>query len=146
MASIRGGQASSGSDGDPQIAVIDDKKRKRMISNRESAKRSRMKKQQRLDELIAQVSQLQNENSQIMQRVNATTHLYATYASDNNVLKAQVVELTNRLRSLNEVLYIAEEVSGLAMDIPEIPDPMLEPWQLPCPVPSIMASSNMFQC
>lgn len=104
-----------------------------------------MKKQQRLDELIGQMSQLQNENSQIMQRVNATTQLYANFASENNVLKAQVMELTNRLRSLNEVLYIAEEVSGLAMDIPEIPDPMIEPWQLPCPVPPIMATSNMFQ-
>lgn len=139
-------QVSSGSDGDPHLVIIDERKRKRMISNRESAKRSRMRKQQRMEELISQVSQLQNENSQISQSINGTTQLYFSFASENNILKAQVRELTDRLRSLNEVLYIAEEVSGLAMDIPEIPNPMLEPWQLPCPVVPITASQNMFQC
>ncbi|CAK9152905.1 unnamed protein product [Ilex paraguariensis] len=128
-------QASSGSD---------ERKRKRMISNRESAKRSRVRKQQRLDELISQVSQLQNENNLITQNINNATQMYLGAASDNNVLRAQLSELTDRLRSLNSVLQIAEEVSGLALDIPELPDTLLEPWQLPCPIQPITASSDMF--
>ncbi|XP_057966689.1 bZIP transcription factor 53 [Malania oleifera] len=139
-------QASSGSDGDVQYAMVDERKKRRMISNRESARRSRVRKQQRLESLVSQVNELQNDNSQMMQKINANTQLYIDVASENNVLRAQVTELTDRLRSLNAVLEIAAEVSGLAMDIPEIPEMLLEPWQLPYPGQPIMASPHTFQC
>lgn len=124
---------------------IDDRKRKRMQSNRESAKRSRMRKQQHMDGLLSKITQMQKENREIMEMIDKTTELYIKIASDNNVLRAQMMELTDRLHSLNSVLQIVEEVSGLAVDIPQIPDALLEPWQLPCPVP-MMTSANMFQC
>ena len=139
------GSAPNWGDPNPNIAMMDDRKRKRMQSNRESAKRSRMKKQQHLDGLLSKVAQVQKENREIMERIDKTTEMYIKIASDNSVLRAQIVELSDRLHSLNSVLHIAEEVSGLAVDIPEIPDALLEPWQLPWPVP-IMASANMFQC
>ncbi|KAL5717563.1 hypothetical protein ACHQM5_010546 [Ranunculus cassubicifolius] len=40
---------------------------------------------------------------------------------------------SDRLQSLNSVLHLIEEVSGFNMDIPEISDPLLKPWHLPCP-------------
>jgi len=113
---------------------MDERKRKRMISNRESARRSRMRKQQHLEELMGQVTKLKSENAEISQRIDTATQLHVAVESENNVLRAQLMELTDRLRSLNSLLHIVEEVSGLAMDIPEIPDILLEPWQLPCPV------------
>ncbi|KAF8401337.1 hypothetical protein HHK36_012271 [Tetracentron sinense] len=116
-----------------------------MISNRESAKRSRMRKQQHLDDLLNQVSHLQQENNEIVKRVDVTTQIYNGVAAENNILKAQVMELTDRLQSLNSVLFVMEEVSGFSMDIPELPDPLLKPWQLPCPSQPIMASANIFQ-
>ncbi|GAB4830575.1 bZIP transcription factor 53 [Ancistrocladus abbreviatus] len=128
-------QVSSGSEEDPRYANMDERKRKRMISNRESARRSRMRKQQHLDDLVKEVTKLQSENAKLMKSINESTQYYIGVESENNVLRAQVMELTDRLRSLNSVLQIVEEVSGLAMDIPEIPDALLEPWQLPCPVP-----------
>ncbi|KAF8392651.1 hypothetical protein HHK36_023000 [Tetracentron sinense] len=136
---------TSGSEGNPQYLVIDDRKKRRMISNRESARRSRMKKQNHVGDLINQVSKLQKEKNEIMQSVNATTQHYLEVSSENDILRAQMMELTDRLQSLNSVLHIVEEVSGLAMDIPEIPDPLLKPWQLPCPSQLIMASVNIFQ-
>ncbi|OVA16763.1 Basic-leucine zipper domain [Macleaya cordata] len=135
---------SSGSEGDPQYMVMDDRKKRRMLSNRESARRSRMRKQQHLDDLINQVAQLQKENNEIVKSVNNTTELYIKVESENRILRAQMTELSDRLQSLNSVLRIIEEISGFPMDIPEIPDPLLKPWQLPCPSQPIMA--NMFQC
>lgn len=132
---------SSGSEGDPQI---DERKKRRMLSNRESARRSRMRKQQHLDDLINQAAQLKKENDEIINRVNNTMEIYSKVDSENNILRAQMAELSDRLQSLNSVLRIIEEISGFPMDIPDIPDPLLKPWQLPCPSQPIMA--NMFQC
>uniref|UniRef100_A0A6N2N177 BZIP domain-containing protein n=1 Tax=Salix viminalis TaxID=40686 RepID=A0A6N2N177_SALVM len=137
--------ASSGSDSDPRYANLDERKRKRMISNRESARRSRMRKQKQMEDLVNEASKLQNENNQLMQGINAAHQRRMEMESANNVLRAQAVELTERLRSLNSVLQVVEEVSGLSMEIPEIPDTMLELWQLPCSLPPIMASADMFQ-
>lgn len=102
-----------------------------------------MKKQQRVEELVSQVSQLQNQNKLLLQKINEVTNMFVGVASENNVSRAQLSELTDRLRSLNSVLHIAEEMSGLAMDIPELPDTLLEPWELPCTIQPIMTSANM---
>ncbi|XP_010679380.2 bZIP transcription factor 53 [Beta vulgaris subsp. vulgaris] len=136
-------QLSSGSDSDPKYANMDERKRKRMISNRESARRSRMKKQQHMDEMLKEVNELKSQNSGLSQKTDVVSQLYIGVESENNVLRAQVIELTDRLRSLNSVLQFMQDASGFAMDIPEIPDNLLEPWQLPCPVQAI---SNVFQC
>ncbi|XVE73432.1 hypothetical protein DITRI_Ditri11bG0117500 [Diplodiscus trichospermus] len=143
MASVQ--RPASSSDSDPRYANIDERKRKRMLSNRESARRSRMRKQKQLEELVNEVSALQKENSQVSERINVTSQRYMEMESANNVLRAQAMELTERLRSLNSVLHIVEEVSGYAVDIPEIPDPLLKPWQFPCPIQPIMASADMFE-
>lgn len=136
---------NSGSDEDPH--VMDQRKQRRMLSNRESARRSRMRKQKHLDDLMNQVTQLKAENSQIMTRVNIATQHYAAMEAENSILRTQMMELTERLQSLNSVLHMMEEISGMAMDIPEIPDPLLRPWQIPCPSLPIMASADInFQC
>ncbi|GFP90711.1 ocs element-binding factor 1 [Phtheirospermum japonicum] len=70
--------------------------------------------------------------------IDGASDLYINFASENNVLRAQVPELTDRLRSLNHMFLTAPEVSWF--DIPDIPDKLLEPWQLPCPIQSIPAS------
>ncbi|XVF22095.1 hypothetical protein REPUB_Repub12eG0144200 [Reevesia pubescens] len=142
MASVQ--KPASSSDSDPRCANMDEKKRKRMQSNRESARRSRMKKQQQLEDLVNEVSTLQRENGQFSERINFTTQRYIEMESANNVLRAQAMELTERLRSLNSMLHIVEEV-GFAVDIPEIPDPLMKPWQLSCPIQPIMASADMFE-
>ncbi|MBA0790726.1 hypothetical protein Gohar_015357 [Gossypium harknessii] len=124
----------------------DERKRKRMLSNRESARRSRIRKQKQLEDLVNEVSALQKDNGQLSEKINFATQRYAEMECANNVLRAQAMELTERLRSLNSVLHIVEEVSGYAVDIPEIPDPLMKPWQIPCPVQPIMALADMFEC
>lgn len=80
------------------------RKRKRMLSNRESARRSRQRKQQHLDDLTAQVSQIKSQNGQILASINATTQLYLNVDAENSVLRAQLDELSNRLQSLNDII------------------------------------------
>ena len=143
MSSMPARQTSS-SEEDPNL-VLDPRKRKRMISNRESARRSRMRKQQHLDDLIKQIAQLKEENAQITVQINLYTEQYLKVEGDNTILRTQVMELTENLRSLNSVLQFIEEFSGMEMDIQEIPDPLLKPWQLPCPALPISASANMLQ-
>ncbi|KAI9085055.1 hypothetical protein K1719_033047 [Acacia pycnantha] len=48
--------------------------------------------------------------------------------------------IVRRLRFLNSMLEIAEEVIGLSVEIPEIPDPLLKPWQLPYLIQPITTS------
>ncbi|KAL5561011.1 hypothetical protein UlMin_030758 [Ulmus minor] len=134
-------QSSSGSDGS---GTIDERKRKRMESNRESARRSRMRKQKQLEDLTDEITRLQIANNQILQSINAKEQAFVQIDNANNVLRAQAMELTDRLRSLNSVLQIVEDVSGLAVDIPEIPDPLMKPWQLSYPNHPITASAEMF--
>lgn len=138
-------QTSSGSDSDPRYANVDERKRKRMISNRESARRSRMRKQKQMEDLVNDTSQLESANTMLRQNIDAAKQRYIEIESANNVLRAQAMELTDRLRSLNSVLQIWGEVSGLSVEIPEIPDPLMKPWQLPCPVQPIMASADLLQ-
>lgn len=102
---------NSGSEEDLQ-ALMDQRKRKRMISNRESARRSRMRKQKHLDDLAAQVAQLRNENHQILTSVNITTQQYLAVEAENSVLRAQMGELSHRLESLNEIIDFLNATNG----------------------------------
>ncbi|KAG4169048.1 hypothetical protein ERO13_A12G062200v2 [Gossypium hirsutum] len=93
--------------------ILDERKRKRMLSNRESARRSRMRKQKHLDELMAQVSNLTNHNNQIHTSINVTTQLYSNVEAENLVLRAQMTELSNRLQSLNEIIHFINSSNGV---------------------------------
>ena len=136
---------SSGSEtgGDPPM-MVDERKRKRMLSNRESARRSRMRKQKQLEDLAEEVSKLQSSNKKLAEVIKAKEEATAETEAGNSVLRAQTMELADRLRFLSSILEIAEEVSGLSVEIPEIPDPLLKPWQIPRPIQPIMASADMF--
>ncbi|EYU32895.1 hypothetical protein ABFS82_03G063200 [Erythranthe guttata] len=112
MASSSGN--SAGSEGGDLQNVMDQRKRKRMLSNRESARRSRMRKQKHLDDLMAQVNQLKRENGQILTSVNVTNQHYVHVEADNSVLRAQMMELTHRLQSLNEILNYINSSAEIA--------------------------------
>ncbi|GER32034.1 basic-leucine zipper transcription factor family protein [Striga asiatica] len=93
--------------------VMDQRKRKRMQSNRESARRSRMKKQKHLDDLTAEVARLAKLNAQIVAAIGAAKHRLVAVGAENSVLRAQVVELGRRLESLNQILdYVTTAAGG----------------------------------
>ena len=102
---------SSSEEGPQQI--MDPRKRKRMLSNRESARRSRMRKQKHLDDLTGQLRQLARENNEILTRMNVISQLYMNIEAENSILRAQMAELTHRLDSLNEIIEYANFSDGL---------------------------------
>ncbi|KAK6939433.1 Basic-leucine zipper domain [Dillenia turbinata] len=143
---------NSGSE-DLQV-LMDQRKRKRMQSNRESAKRSRMRKQKHMDDLMAQVAHLRNENNQILATINITTQHYLTVEAENSVLRAQMAELSNRLDSLNEILNYINTNNGIYETITEhhqdllhhhqasVVDGFLNPWNSVFLNQPVMASAT----
>ncbi|XP_010028614.2 bZIP transcription factor 11 [Eucalyptus grandis] len=93
-------------------ALMDQRKRKRMISNRESARRSRMRKQRHLDDLMLVVAQLRKDNQQLRDNVNVVNQHYMTLETENSILRVQMNELTNRLESLKDILGILDAGDG----------------------------------
>ncbi|URD88387.1 histone deacetylase [Musa troglodytarum] len=133
---------NSGSEEDLR-AAIDQKKLKRMISNRESAKRSRMRKQNRLDELMAQANQLREENSRILAIFNTAKQHYAAVEAENYVLRAQAMELGSRLRSLDEILhFISISLHGVWHDDHQMMDGSIDPWSFACMNQPITAAAD----
>ncbi|KAJ8767120.1 hypothetical protein K2173_013517 [Erythroxylum novogranatense] len=135
---------NSGSEED----LMDQRKRKRMISNRESARRSRMRKQKHLDDLMDQVAELRKENHKIVTSVNLTSQHYLTVEADNSILRAQVSELSHRLESLNEIIQFLSASTGVRRDsttFNEPADSFSNPLNLPFLNQPIMASPDVFQ-
>uniref|UniRef100_A0A5B6Z8X3 Putative bZIP transcription factor 15 n=1 Tax=Davidia involucrata TaxID=16924 RepID=A0A5B6Z8X3_DAVIN len=137
---------NSGSEEDLQ-QLMDQRKRKRMQSNRESARRSRMRKQKHVDDLMAQVAQLREENNHILTSMNITTQHYLNVEAENSVLRAQMVELSQRLQSLNDILTYRNTTNGVfeAEDLYTSPDSFMNnPWNLMYLNQPIMASADVF--
>ncbi|XP_074570654.1 bZIP transcription factor 44-like [Curcuma longa] len=91
--------------GEDLKAVMDQRKRKRRISNRESARRSRMRKQQHLDDLNSQLHQLREDNAKVSASLSLIAQHYFEVEAENSVLKIQSMELGNRLMALNDILH-----------------------------------------
>ncbi|KAK9067145.1 hypothetical protein SSX86_014470 [Deinandra increscens subsp. villosa] len=73
-----------------QLSLINERKQRRMISNRESARRSRMRKQKHLDELWSQVLWLRHENQQLMEKLNSFSETHDRVVRENTQLKEEV--------------------------------------------------------
>lgn len=132
--------------------LVDQRKRKRMQSNRESARRSRMRKQEHLDDLIALIGQLKNENSRIMNSMSITTQQCLNVEAENSVLRAQMDELSQRLESLNYILSCLNTTSastgGLfeSGDFESSPESYMDnSWNLMYLNQPILASPDLFQ-
>ncbi|PRQ40521.1 putative transcription factor bZIP family [Rosa chinensis] len=80
--------------------IIDQRKQRRMISNRESARRSRMRKQKHLDELWSQVLRLRTENHNLMDRLNHVSETHDRVLEENAKLKEEASDLRQMLSEI----------------------------------------------
>ncbi|KAJ8426795.1 hypothetical protein Cgig2_007850 [Carnegiea gigantea] len=80
--------------------IIDERRQRRMISNRESARRSRMRKQRHLDELWSQVIRLRNENNRLIDKLNHVSESHQKVVQENARLKEEASELKQMISSM----------------------------------------------
>ncbi|KAM7279690.1 hypothetical protein ACFE04_006824 [Oxalis oulophora] len=82
------------------VVIINERKQRRMISNRESARRSRMRKQKHLDELWSQVVWLRNENHQLIDKLNNFSERQHKVVEENSKLKEEASQLRKMLSGM----------------------------------------------
>ncbi|XP_028797217.1 basic leucine zipper 4-like [Neltuma alba] len=95
---------SSDDQQDPPDSVTEDRKRRRMISNRESARRSRMRKQRHLENLRNQLNRFRVENRDLNNRMQFLLHLTNRVRTENEWLRSERIMLRQKLSTLTQYL------------------------------------------
>ncbi|MFS8010785.1 putative transcription factor bZIP family [Helianthus anomalus] len=100
--------SNSGSDDGCPVVVdlMDERKRRRMISNRESARRSRMRKQKHLENLRNLVNRHKSGNRELMNRLRFAVHHGQALGQENERLRSESVMLRQKLWDLHLVLRV----------------------------------------
>ncbi|KAK8648387.1 hypothetical protein V6N13_129140 [Hibiscus sabdariffa] len=101
-------QPPSNSNGDP---IVDPKRVKRILANRQSAQRSRVRKLQYISELERSVTTLQTEVSALSPRVAFLDHQRLILNVDNSALKQRIAALAQDkiFKDVNDYIYIVRQ-------------------------------------
>ncbi|KAJ7966497.1 Basic-leucine zipper transcription factor [Quillaja saponaria] len=86
------------------VYLTEDRKRKRMISNRESARRSRWRKKRHLEGLTDEVNRLGNENQELKNQLGMILHQVLVVSGENDRLRSEAISLLLRLSDLYQIL------------------------------------------
>ncbi|VVB17273.1 unnamed protein product [Arabis nemorensis] len=89
------------------------KRIRRKFSNRESAKRSRKRKQEHLSGLESQVGSLKGENSTLYKQLIDATHQFRTAGTNNRVLKSDVETLRVKVKLAEDLVARGSFTSSL---------------------------------
>lgn len=99
--------SNSGSD-DPTVVDDERKRIRRMISNRESARRSRMRKQKHMEDLRNEVNRLKFENRDMMNQLRLFTHHSQILQTENELLRSKSVMLQQKLWDMHQDLVVRQ--------------------------------------
>uniref|UniRef100_A0A7N0SXH5 BZIP domain-containing protein n=1 Tax=Kalanchoe fedtschenkoi TaxID=63787 RepID=A0A7N0SXH5_KALFE len=100
-----GSGSSSGSDVNHRtVYSTDERKKRRMVSNRESARRSRWRKKTHLENLATELNRLKAQNREFKNRFSTAVCLNQTVRRENERLKAESLVLWARLCNLSQIL------------------------------------------
>ncbi|KAI3699515.1 hypothetical protein L2E82_43890 [Cichorium intybus] len=88
--------------------VVDERKRRRMISNRESARRSRMRKQKHLENMRNLSNRLKTNNRELMNRLRVVNLHGKIVREENQRLRSESVLLQEKLWGIRQVLLVRQ--------------------------------------
>ncbi|XP_027362135.1 basic leucine zipper 4-like [Abrus precatorius] len=89
-------------------SVMEERKRRRMISNRESARRSRMRKQRHLENLRNQVNLFRIENRDLNNGLQFLLHCCNRVRTENDWLRNERTMLRQKLSEINQMLVFQQ--------------------------------------
>ncbi|XP_027346396.1 bZIP transcription factor 53-like [Abrus precatorius] len=89
-------------------SVMDERKRRRMISNRESARRSRMRKQRHLENLRNQLNKCRIENGELNNRLQFVVHHCNRVRTENEWLRSERTLLRQKVSNLTQILVFQQ--------------------------------------
>ncbi|KAI3669735.1 hypothetical protein L6452_41108 [Arctium lappa] len=90
-----------------EVNPIDEqRRRRRKISNREAARRSRLRKQKHLENLRNRLSRYENGSRELMKRLMFVNHHGQIFRRDNQRLRSESVMLQQKLCYLHQVLEL----------------------------------------
>ncbi|KAG2328994.1 hypothetical protein Bca4012_021385 [Brassica carinata] len=114
------GDTETADNGDP----TDVKRARRMLSNRESARRSRRRKQEQMNEFDTQVNQLRTEHSTLLSRLSDMNQKYDAAAVDNRILRADIETLRTKVKMAEETVKRVTGVNPLQWARPNMGMPV----------------------
>ncbi|KAJ7952721.1 Basic-leucine zipper transcription factor [Quillaja saponaria] len=89
-------------------SVTDERKRRRMISNRESARRSRMRKQKHLENLRIQMNRFKMENRELSNRLRFILYHSRRTRTENDQLQSEHIMLRQKLSDISQILIFQQ--------------------------------------
>ncbi|XP_031400849.1 light-inducible protein CPRF2 isoform X2 [Punica granatum] len=98
------------------------KRVRRMQSNRESARRSRRRKQEHMNELETQVGQLKVEHTTLLKRLTDVNQKYDEASVDNRILKADIETLRTKVKMAEETVKRVTGIHPLLLAMSNMPN------------------------
>ncbi|KAL3640351.1 hypothetical protein CASFOL_015319 [Castilleja foliolosa] len=99
----------------PLPAIVADRKRRRMVSNRESARRSRVRKQKHLEDLSNQLDELRIENRKLTDWFRQAVCYKELIHRENEKLRSESAVLRQHLWDLRQVLLVQRQLEQQSM-------------------------------
>ncbi|XP_024163331.1 light-inducible protein CPRF2 isoform X2 [Rosa chinensis] len=100
----------------------DVKRARRMLSNRESARRSRRRKQAQMTDLETQAGQLRVENSALLKQLTDVNHKYDNSVVDRRILEANIETLRAKVKMAEESVKRKTGINPLLLAMSNVPN------------------------
>ncbi|KAL9252667.1 Ocs element-binding factor 1-like protein [Drosera capensis] len=93
-----------------------ERRKRKMESNRESARRSRLRKQQHIEDLIKEIARLERENEEWGRRIDELERMCGSVEAENAVLRSEKQRLRAELAVLLEAAATKTGKDGVVVE------------------------------